>query len=50
VVTEYGVAYLYGLNLHKRALALLKIAHPDNQEMLDKAIFERFGASNYAMS
>jgi acyl-CoA hydrolase len=50
VVTEYGVAYLYGLNLHQRALALMKIAHPDNQEMLDKAIYERFGASNYAMS
>lgn len=43
VVTEYGVAYLYGKNLHQRAEALRNIAHPDHRESLDKAIFERFG-------
>lgn len=42
VVTEYGVAYLYGKNLHQRALALRDIAHPDHREMLDQAIYERF--------
>jgi acyl-CoA hydrolase len=50
VVTEYGVAYLYGKNLHQRALALMKIAHPANQEMLEKEIIARFGSSQYRMS
>lgn len=43
VVTEYGVAYLFGKNLHQRAIALRDIAHPDHREELDKAIFKRFG-------
>lgn len=43
VVTEYGVAYLYGKNLKQRAKALINIAHPDDREMLEKAAFERFG-------
>ncbi|MBK9257061.1 MAG: acetyl-CoA hydrolase/transferase family protein [Saprospiraceae bacterium] len=42
VVTEYGVAYLFGKNLKQRALALTEIAHPDHRESLYKAIFERF--------
>lgn len=42
VVTEYGVAYLYGKNLRQRAKALINIAHPDDREMLEKASFERF--------
>ena len=42
VVTEYGVAYLYGKNLRQRAHALINIAHPDDREMLEKAAFERF--------
>jgi len=42
VVTEYGVAYLYGKNLKQRAKALINIAHPDDREALDKACFERF--------
>lgn len=42
VVTEYGIAYLYGKNLHQRALALRDIAHPGHREMLDKAIYDRF--------
>ncbi len=42
VVTEYGIAYLFGKNLKQRAQELLKIAHPNHREMLDKAIFERF--------
>lgn len=43
VVTEFGVAYLYGKNLRQRAEALRDIAHPDHRENLEKAIFERFG-------
>ena len=42
VVTEYGVAYLYGKNLRQRAKALIEIAHPDDREMLDAAAFDRF--------
>ncbi|MCU0420214.1 MAG: 4-hydroxybutyrate CoA-transferase [Cyclobacteriaceae bacterium] len=44
VVTEYGVAYLYGKNLHQRAVALMNIAHPDHREALEKEIRQRFGA------
>lgn len=46
VVTEYGVAYLFGKNLQQRARALVNIAHPDLREQLEKEIFERFGSSN----
>lgn len=42
VCTEYGTAYLYGKNLRQRAKALIKISHPDDREMLEKAAFERF--------
>ena len=44
VVTEYGVAYLYGKNMRQRAQALIEIAHPDDREMLDRFCFERFKA------
>jgi acyl-CoA hydrolase len=42
VVTEYGVAYLWGKNLRQRAKSLIGIAHPDDREALEKACFERF--------
>lgn len=42
IVTEYGIAYLYGKNLRQRAKALIEIAHPDDRDMLEKACFERF--------
>jgi len=42
VVTEYGVAYLFGKNFRQRAKALIEIAHPDDREALEKACFERF--------
>lgn len=47
IVTEYGVANLYGKNLHQRALALMNIAHPANREMLGKEIIKRFGSNQY---
>jgi 4-hydroxybutyrate CoA-transferase len=34
VVTEYGVAELWGKSLRERARALIAIAHPDHREML----------------
>jgi acyl-CoA hydrolase len=46
VVTENGIAYLFGKNLRQRAVELMKIAHPDHREMLDRAIFDRFGSRN----
>lgn len=42
VVTEYGIANLFGQNLRERAKALIGIAHPDDREMLEKEAFERF--------
>ncbi|MBI0400097.1 acetyl-CoA hydrolase/transferase family protein [Cyclobacterium marinum] len=47
VVTEYGTAYLYGKNLSQRAHELKKIAAPEHQEELDRAIFDRFGSFIY---
>jgi 4-hydroxybutyrate CoA-transferase len=42
IVTEYGVANLYGRNLRQRARALIEIAHPDHRERLEREAFERF--------
>lgn len=41
VVTEYGIAYLFGKTFRQRAHALIRIAHPDHRESLEKAAFER---------
>lgn len=38
VVTEYGIAYLYGKSIRERTLALIEIAHPKFRgELLDAA-------------
>ncbi|HSB12704.1 MAG TPA: acetyl-CoA hydrolase/transferase C-terminal domain-containing protein [Blastocatellia bacterium] len=42
IVTEHGVAYLYGKTLRERARALIEIAHPDHREALERAAKERF--------
>ncbi len=42
VVTEHGVANLYGKNLQQRARALIGIAHPDHRERLEREALERF--------
>lgn len=42
IVTEYGVAYLYGKNMRQRAKELINIAHPNHREALERAAFERF--------
>ncbi len=44
IVTEWGVAYLYGKTLEQRAKLLIGIAHPDHREALEKKAFERFGS------
>lgn len=43
LVTEYGSVNLYGRSLQERARLIISIAHPDHQESLDRAAFERFG-------
>ncbi|MGD9993046.1 MAG: acetyl-CoA hydrolase/transferase family protein [Salinivirgaceae bacterium] len=43
LVTEYGSVNLYGKPLQERARLIIRIAHPNHQEALDKAAFERFG-------
>ncbi|TBN05518.1 acetyl-CoA hydrolase/transferase family protein [Hyunsoonleella flava] len=40
VVTEYGIANLYGKTIKQRVKALVNIAHPDHREAIDKAYFE----------
>ncbi len=42
IVTEYGIAYVYGKNMRQRAKALISIAHPNHREALERAAFERF--------
>ena len=42
VATEYGIVNLQGKSLKQRAKELIKIAHPDQQDMLEKAAFDRF--------
>lgn len=43
IVTEYGIANLYGKSLRQRARLLVDIAHPDHREALEREMFERFG-------
>lgn len=42
VITEYGIADLYGKTLKQRAVELIKIAHPDHQEKIEREYFELF--------
>lgn len=42
VVTEYGAVNLFGKNLEQRAYELIKLAHPDHREELEKAYYQRF--------
>uniref|UniRef100_F1KY80 4-hydroxybutyrate coenzyme A transferase n=1 Tax=Ascaris suum TaxID=6253 RepID=F1KY80_ASCSU len=40
IVTEYGIANLWGKSVRQRAYALIQIAHPKHREMLEKGAFE----------
>ncbi|CAI2326593.1 unnamed protein product [Caenorhabditis sp. 36 PRJEB53466] len=42
IVTEHGIANLWGKSIRQRAYELIQIAHPDDREALEKAAFERF--------
>jgi acyl-CoA hydrolase len=42
VVTEHGIANLFGLALRERAKALIAIAAPEQREALERAAYERF--------
>jgi acetyl-CoA hydrolase len=37
IVTEYGIASLYGKTIRQRAQALINIAHPNFREELTRA-------------
>ncbi|TXB67606.1 acetyl-CoA hydrolase/transferase family protein [Phaeodactylibacter luteus] len=41
IVTEYGVAEMFGRNLRQRAQQLIAIAHPDHRERLEREAFEQ---------
>ncbi|WP_303317091.1 acetyl-CoA hydrolase/transferase C-terminal domain-containing protein [Flavivirga abyssicola] len=40
VVTEYGIANLYGKTIQERVKALVDIAHPDHREYINKTYYE----------
>ena len=40
VVTEYGVANLYGKTIKQRLTELVKIAHPDHRERIEREYFD----------
>ncbi|HWR94440.1 MAG TPA: acetyl-CoA hydrolase/transferase C-terminal domain-containing protein, partial [Flavobacterium sp.] len=40
IITEYGIADLYGKTLKQRANELVKIAHPNHQENIERDYFE----------
>jgi 4-hydroxybutyrate CoA-transferase len=42
IVTEYGIAYLYGKSLRERTKALIAIAHPMHREMLERQAKDLF--------
>jgi len=50
MVTEFGSVNLYGKSLQERAKLIISIAHPNHQESLDKAAFERFGPHYHFIS
>lgn len=42
VVTEHGIAHLYGKTLEERAQAMIKIAAPEHREQLSRDAYELF--------
>ncbi|MCW4469680.1 4-hydroxybutyrate CoA-transferase [Flavobacterium sp. MFBS3-15] len=40
IITEYGIADLYGKTLKQRNKALIEIAHPDHREAIEKSFHE----------
>lgn len=40
IITEYGIANLYGKTLKQRVKEMVKITHPNHQEAVEKAYFD----------
>ena len=40
IITEYGIASLYGKTIKDRVKALVNIAHPSHRESIERAYFE----------
>lgn len=40
IITEYGIADLYGKTLKQRMVEMVRIAHPSHQEWIEKQYFE----------
>ena len=40
IITEYGIAELYGKSLRQRSKAMVQIAHPEHRESIERAYFE----------
>jgi acyl-CoA hydrolase len=40
IITEYGIADLYGKTLRQRTEAMVRIAHPSHQESIEKAYYD----------
>jgi acyl-CoA hydrolase len=40
IITENGIANLYGKTLKQRVSEMVKIAHPNHQEAVEKAYFD----------
>ena len=40
IVTEYGVANLYGKTIKQRVKELINISHPNHRESIEKSYFE----------
>ena len=49
VVTEYGIAQLWGKNMRQRAYELIKIADPSVRESLEKAAFDRLKVGLFSL-
>jgi len=43
IITEYGIAYLYGKTIRERVKALVHIAHPDHREAIAKEYWDTMG-------
>ena len=50
IVTEYGIADLYGKTLKQRAKALVAIAHPDHREDIARKYRELVGGEQYSLA
>ena len=42
IITENGIADLYGKTLKQRAVEMVKIAHPNHQEAIEREYYDLF--------